>query len=404
MVRFLHTADIQLGMRATDVPAVAAAIREQRFLALERVVGLAKDESVDFILIAGDLFEHSQISGETAYRAARILGSAAAIPVYVLPGNHDPLSADSVYHREAFGERCPKNLVILEGRESVILPNCQCVLCPCPVRERRSSFDPTMGWQGRLPEATVKVGVAHGSLAIEGMHSGDDHPIGLEAAERLGVDYLALGHWHSYFLHGTRTAYPGTPEPTTFGEKDSGSACLVSIAAPGAPPSIERRRVGQLQWLQWEIGLPDQSLDEVRHRVGALTSPEKTLLRVVLRGTVDTGTVLAFDDLEAWLRVQGLLYVELRREVVAAQALMSALARLAEEDPVLAGVVADLQKLISLDAEPSAVVGEAMATSRPVEELLALWGAARGEDVVDRAAVATEAIAELALLAQEVAR
>jgi DNA repair exonuclease SbcCD nuclease subunit len=404
MVRFLHTADIQLGMRATDAPEVADAVREQRFLTLERVVSLAQHEKVDFMVVAGDLFEDNQVSAETAYRTARILGSATPIAIYLLPGNHDPLSADSVYHRAAFGDRCPENVVVLGDATPVMLPACECMLCPCPLRERRSSFDPTEQWQGPLADAAVKVGVAHGSLAIESMHSGDDHPIRLDAAERLCLDYLALGHWHSYFSYDPHTVYAGTPEPTSFGDRDAGSVCLVSIKAPGALPSVERRSVGQLEWLLWDVNLAHASLDDVHQRVEALTRPQQTLLRVVLQGVADAGVLLSLDDLEAWLRAQGLLHVELRRNVVATQALMSALGELAEDDPVLAGVIADLQKLATLDAPEGAARGGAAAEALPVDELLALWSEAKGEEDVARPVAATEAIIQLARVAQEAVR
>ena len=91
MVRFLLTADVQLGMRATDVPEVAAEVRQARFEALRRVVALAKEEAVAFVVVAGDLFQDNQVSAETAYQATAILAEAAPIPVHVLPGNHDPL-------------------------------------------------------------------------------------------------------------------------------------------------------------------------------------------------------------------------------------------------------------------------------------------------------------------------
>jgi hypothetical protein len=81
---------------------------------------------------------------------------------------------------------------------------------------------------------------------------------------------------------------------------------------------------------------------------------------------------------------------------------MSALGRLAQEDPVLAGAIADLERLASLDAPGGA--SELAAEPRPVEELLSLWTEARGAEIVDRAAAAAEAVARLAQFAREVLR
>jgi len=409
MVRFLHTADVQLGMRATEVPEVAHRVRQQRLDTLGRLVALAKQEAVSFILIAGDLFEDNQVSAETVYRAAAILREAAPIPVYVLPGNHDPLTADSVYHRSAFGGQRPANVVILDSEEPVPLPGDLGNLYPCPCRQRRSSFDPTAELAERVREAPdgVRIGVAHGCLAIEGRYSPDDHPISPDAAVKAGLDYLALGHWHSTYLYEECTGYPGTPETTAFGERDSGTALLVSIEERGAKPEVETRRVGELGWLVWDLDLTPGHvaiLEEQRRKAEAISSREKTLLRVILRGTVDVEATQTIDEFEAWLRAQGLLYVDVRREVMARDVMMTALGRLAEQDSVVAGVVSDLQALAALDTMGLGTGSPLPSEPLPVEELLALWNSAKGDERVDRNAIATAALTRLAQLAKEVVR
>jgi len=57
VVKFVHTADVQLGMKALQAPEAAEQVRAHRFDALASVMDLAKREAADFVLIAGDLFE-----------------------------------------------------------------------------------------------------------------------------------------------------------------------------------------------------------------------------------------------------------------------------------------------------------------------------------------------------------
>ena len=57
MLRLLHTADIHLGARHSDLGEQAAAHRERQFAAFGRSVDLALEERVDLFLIAGDLFD-----------------------------------------------------------------------------------------------------------------------------------------------------------------------------------------------------------------------------------------------------------------------------------------------------------------------------------------------------------
>jgi DNA repair exonuclease SbcCD nuclease subunit len=408
MVRFIHTADVQLGMRATDVPEVAERVREARFDTLGRVMALATEEAVDFVLIAGDLFEDNQVSAQTAYRAAGILADARPIPVYLLPGNHDPLTADSVYYRAAFGDKRPDNVVVLATPEAAVVSE-ECVLFPCPITQRQSTFDPTAGMQAGLSvgPGVVRIGVAHGSLAIEGRHSPDDHPIAPDAATRAGVDYLAVGHWHSRYIHDPRTAYPGSPEASAFGERDSGTVLLVTVKESGALPHIEARPVGELQWLAWDVDLTSGSLaliEEQRRRAERLADRDKTLLRVVFRGAVAVDLIPALDDFEAWLHAQGLLYADVRREIAATEVLLSKLGRLAEQDSVLAGALADLQALADIGGQRAGPDSPLSAESLGIEELLALWNSARGGEQIDRKTAVAEALVRLAQLAEEVAR
>src|SRR5215831_16140315 len=99
MVSFLHTADLHLGLRITRFSMdVAKKIREARFQALEQIRSAAEQRKVDFVLIAGDLFDDHAVDADIAKRAFDLLESFPA-PVYVLSGNHDPLLPGSVWDR-----------------------------------------------------------------------------------------------------------------------------------------------------------------------------------------------------------------------------------------------------------------------------------------------------------------
>jgi len=90
MVKFLHTSDWQMGMRAVHAGIKAKEVRDTRFNSALRVTELAKEHQVDFVIIAGDVFEHHDVDDVVVKRTVDILNQFAPIPVYVLPGNHDP--------------------------------------------------------------------------------------------------------------------------------------------------------------------------------------------------------------------------------------------------------------------------------------------------------------------------
>lgn len=281
-MRFLHTGDWQMGMRARHLGSGGARIREERFAAAERVVGAARETGAEFLLVAGDLFEHPGVDRGMVQRVADLLDRAPC-PVFVLPGNHDPLGPGSVWEHPSWG-RCARVRVL---REEAPVPLPGGTLYPCPCRSRWSSQDPT-GWIPPEGGAGFRVGLAHGT--VEGLPSEEpDRPIPRDGARRLGLDYLALGHFHSVEVYpdpdgAVRQAYSGTHEATRFGERNSGNVLLVTLEA-GVPPRVEPVRTGGFRWLDWERELAHPGdLEALVREVESLREPGATVLGLTLRG------------------------------------------------------------------------------------------------------------------------
>jgi len=217
-VRFIHTADWQIGMKASALGAAGARVREERLAAGRRVVEVAGKHAVDFILVAGDTFEDNAVDRVLVQKVVDILNSFSG-PVFVIPGNHDPLVPGSVWEHPAW--KSAENVHVLKDEASVDVSGG--VLFPCPVREKHSGRNPT-AWIPAEVTGGIRIGLAHGT--VEGVRQDEpDYPISRDAAQRAGLDYLALGHWHSFTTYpgvdGTpHVAYSGTHETTRFGERE----------------------------------------------------------------------------------------------------------------------------------------------------------------------------------------
>lgn len=329
MVTLLHAADLHLGMRVTRFESSTAdKIREARFTALDRIRRKAEELRVDLALIAGDLFDEGSVDNLTSRRAFEILDSFPA-PVYVLPGNHDPLLSGGVWDRTPWEKKDGKRVRLLTARQPLEF-NSDIMLYPCPVFRKTSTSDPT-AWIREAPisDGRIRIGIAHGSLKTRDNLPVDDHLIARDAATALGLDYLALGHWHTRQTFPdrdgiARTAYSGVHEPMDFQGTDApqsgwipcggverqefkdagkGEILLVRIRGQRVPPVIEPIEVGQYHWLEESYTLANpQDLDHLIQIIATRDNAERRLLRIIVSGVLDAHTMLRLDALREVLK------------------------------------------------------------------------------------------------------
>lgn len=306
MVRFIHTSDWQMGLRAVHGGAKSREIRAKRFEAASRVVDLAKRMNLDFVILAGDTFEHHDVDEVVVKRTVDILNRVAPIPVYVLPGNHDPWLPGGVWDRQSWKRVGSHVTLCTEAKEMEVGDSV--AFYPCPLTQKRSSLDPTSWIPHRAKgDQRIRIGVAHGSLDL--LPDTANFPISKDRAELSGLDYLALGDWHAFFQHG-KAVYSGTVESTSFSERDAGHAIVVEITEAGGNPRLDRHRSGTLTWAEFSPAIRDatdvEALDDSIKGLGPLAS---LVLRIVptLDACADEATVQRLGTLKAELEEEAFL-------------------------------------------------------------------------------------------------
>jgi len=263
LVRFIHTSDWQIGMKGSGLGEAATIVRNIRFESIDNVLKSSRDHEVDFVILCGDIFEHNMVSQEDVKKIISIFNDYSDIPIYLLPGNHDMLGPDCIYNREIFQR--VKNLTILRNSDPVEAHGA--VLHPCPVFSKFSKQDPTETIPNVIDSDLIHIIIAHGSLVGKFAASNwedIDLPINPSCVDRIGVDYLALGHWHGYRVFEdcngvARIAYSGTHEQTNYNEDNAGQCLLVEIQEKGNTPTLEPIRTGHLTWLSTEFEMKDSS-------------------------------------------------------------------------------------------------------------------------------------------------
>ncbi len=244
MVKFLHTADWQVGASSTVAGTSSRELRRNRLKVVKRIGREAVERHVDFMIVAGDMFENHDVDDMLVSEVVGVLNSIAPIPVFIIPGNHDFSGHECVWERKSWKGVGGHVRFLAEQEE--ISANEATVLYPCPVHQKRSGLDPTAWIPARGEgDLRLRIGIAHGSL--DTISDLANFPIDGKRAEKAALDYLALGDWHGMKIDG-RTAYPGTPEQTNFGEERTGNVLIVTLHG-GSMPEIEAVHVGETRWL-----------------------------------------------------------------------------------------------------------------------------------------------------------
>ena len=308
-IRFIHSSDWQLGMTRAFLGAEAAArFAQARIDAIATLGELAREHAAQFIVVAGDVFESNQLSRQTLMRTLDALQSLP-VPIFLLPGNHDPLNGASIFSSPEF-ERCAEHIHILTDYLPVPLTvanGAMVEVVGAPWRSKHPNGDLCAELAANLAPAAgvVRVAVAHGQVDVLAPDTSRPEIIALADAEAAIADdkfhYLALGDRHSLTEVGGsgQIWYSGAPVATAFDEVDPNKALLVDLAVNGAC-SVQALAVGAWSFIVEHRALDGaQDLEQFAQWLMALPNKERSVLKVSFEGSINLATAAALDELMA---------------------------------------------------------------------------------------------------------
>lgn len=279
MFRFIHAADLHLDSPLKGLVSHEGAPAEMLRLAprraLENLVQLALEEAVDFVLIAGDVYDGDWPDYKTglffAGQMARL--KAASIPVYLISGNHD---ADNTMTRQL---QLPDNVLRLpSGR---------------PRTERIESLGVAIHGQGFAKGAVTEnlaqgyptaeancfnIGLLHTSLTGDAAH--DTYaPCTLDDLRAKGYDYWALGHIHKrreILARDPFVAYSGNLQGRHIQETGP-KGCLLATVDERRAVRVEFRALDVLRWELCRVDItgaatPEEALDRAAGELQSLVA------------------------------------------------------------------------------------------------------------------------------------
>lgn len=279
-IRLLHTGDLHLGSPLHHLGEKSAQRQQELENTLFAIVRLAKQEQVDAVLIAGDLFDSSAPDAQLLQRCITAFRSIPDIPVLLVRGNHD-YALRAVF---------PPNVHVFESYlEKYSIKNCDIYGVSFETEHCTSCII-----EGLRPDdpARINVLLVHGDVAAASAYN----PVPERVLAQSGMDYAALGHIHRFggFQRAGQTtyAYCGIPEPRAFDEAGEKGVILAEVqkgSVNGRFVPLSRRRLTQIELDVSKAADNGDILDLML----AAAQREEDFYRFILQGVttlyVDTG-------------------------------------------------------------------------------------------------------------------
>lgn len=284
-------------------PEAQSRYSEARLQAIRHLAELAVRESCDFVVVGGDVFESNHLDRQVVARALDALATFE-VPVFLLPGNHDPLlSAGSLWDSPIFASRRPSRVIVLRDGEPVAVPGCAAEVVGA-VWPTKHPVEDLVGrtLAGLEPTNVPRILVGHGAIDEQSPDRTNPALINLARVERAirdgCVQYVALGDRHSVTEVGTtgRVWYSGTPLVTDYDEAAPNRALLVSL--DGVHCAVEEVEVGNWTFCQHRFDVvTDNDVDEVAQWFDELTDKRCCVVKVSFVGTVSLRAKVRLEQL-----------------------------------------------------------------------------------------------------------
>lgn len=330
VLKVLHTADLHLGSSFTNLPdGISETLRREQKEILFRIIKICREQSVDLLLLAGDVFDRPVPGKEWVRLLQDCLAEIPQTDVMITPGNHDPYLLDSPWESEQW-----------PAHVHIFTPECQSFTSESKgIQVDGSAFtgflanEPLfLGLPRTVPRDFLRVLMWHGDLADQNSFY---NPLLLNRPFLQEYDYVAMGHIHKErelqlsAYSSVLVRYPGCPQRRGFDELGESAFWLGELAKDTngqLSQSWQTIPAGTrpFLWLTCDLtGCTDMEqvkgsvLGAIKTETGKLMDPRafsRSLVRVTLQGRLPEDLTIDLAFLENYLMTSGCYYVQIRRE------------------------------------------------------------------------------------------
>lgn len=321
MLKILHCADIHLDSPFKSGNAGKSNVRRRELReSFSSMMEYIKNNGIELVLIAGDLFDTGYVMKDTADFVVKELADAAPCKFVISPGNHDPYTEDSVYSKMAFSD----NVYIFNSAtfDKFSFPELNVDVYGHAFVKNKLEVNP---FAGKTPDNSERINLlcAHAEV---GDPLSPFCPVSEADIAATGLDYCAFGHIHNFDglkkAGNTYYAYCGCLEGRDFGETGYKGAIYLEISKELSLASVKASKI-RFSKRRYEIYPLDVSgcsenaslVQKINATIAETDFGYDTLLRIVLTGNVSPSLKIDTEILQESLS-QNFFYIEVENHTL----------------------------------------------------------------------------------------
>lgn len=261
MVRFIHAADLHLDTPFHGLKEISEELsdimQEAPFQSFRKIVDKAIEETVDFVLLSGDLYNTQKINikAQSIFIHELMRLEQEKIPVFLIRGNHDFLTDET----EKLTLKLPEN--VFRYSEEV---TSHVIATKTGEKVAVSAFSYERQWirerkiqdyPERFEDVDMHIGMLHGAPDSINSSNGNYAPFSLAELKQKNYDYWALGHIHQRQQLSSHPLafYPGNIQALHRNEKGEKGCLLIEWTNRGS--EIEFIATAPIVWEEITIEL-----------------------------------------------------------------------------------------------------------------------------------------------------
>lgn len=277
-MRFVHVADLHLDAPFTVLNAnnrLGEKRREEQIKCLEKVIEYIKENRIEFLFIAGDLYENEYVKEKTIEYVNDLFKQIENTEVFIAPGNHDPFLKNSFYRTFSWNS----NVHIFNSNikkfsyENVDIYG----------YGFEDFYVQNSGVEDIKIEDVSKTNilVVHGDIDITSQYN----QMSSQKLNDLGFDYIALGHVHtSNYEEEARLVYPGSL--VSLGFDEIGKHGMVVGTINQNDVTTEFVELDTMEFVEKELDISEfESMEEIIDSINNFEIDENKFYKIILTGS-----------------------------------------------------------------------------------------------------------------------